>query len=793
MRDNLAMASPTRSRKRPRQRKHGGGWPAILYTLRKAHGVGLLKMWNALRSRNACKTCALGMGGQLGGMTNEKGRFPEVCKKSVQAMAADLQGAIHEHFFSDFSLEQLKAFSSRELEASGRLTQPMYAGPLDSHYRAISWDDAIARIAKKLNKTDPREAFFYFSGRSSNEAGFLLQLFARMWGTNNVNNCSYFCHQASGVGLSSVTGSGTATITLDDLDHADLIFLIGANPASNHPRFMRTLVDLKRRGGKVIVINPLKEIGLVRFRVPSDVRSMLLGSTIADEYVQPHIGGDIALLSGIAKAVIELDRSRVPNAIDEQFLANHAEGWPALCDHLMQLDWSTITHRSGLSREHIRHLARVYVVSKNTIFCWAMGVTHHEHGVRNVQAIANLAIMRGMLGRPGAGLLPLRGHSNVQGIGSMGVTPKLRDAVFDRLQSEFNVQLPTWTGMDTLACLQSAHEDKIRFAWCLGGNLFGSNPDAAVAHQAMSKVDQVVYLSTTLNTGHAWGRGRETIILPVLARDEETQTTTQESMFNYVRLSDGAASHETPRYVGPRSEVDIVASVADAVLGSREGQPLQWREMTSHAHIRQMIAKIIPGYEAIGAIDETRKEFTIAGRVFHEPRFPTDSGRAKVHVVEVPALLANDGEVRGQESEVGPQGARLRLMTMRSEGQFNTVVYEDEDVYRGQERRDVILMNERDLEAMGLQDDDAVNVRSAAGEMRGILARAFDIPAGNCAMYYPEANVLIPRIADPQSRTPAFKSVAVVVERSAVGDQPSTGNGFAKPQASGKPRELKAC
>jgi molybdopterin-dependent oxidoreductase alpha subunit len=777
---------PHRQPRRIKPRTAGGGWPAIFYTFRKARAVGLRRMWNALRSRNACKTCALGMGGQLGGMVNERGRFPEVCKKSVQAMAADLQGAIHEHFFDDFSLEQLRGFTSRELEAAGRLTQPLCAGPLDSHCRAISWDDAIDRIAGKLKKTDPHEAFFYFSGRSSNEAGFLLQLFARLWGTNNVNNCSYYCHQASGVGLSSVTGSGTATITLEDLDKADLIFLIGANPASNHPRFMRTLIDLKARGGKVIVINPLKEVGLVRFRVPSHVRSLLFGSTIADEYVQPHIGGDIALLSGIAKALATI------RGVDERFLRAHAEGWDTVAAHLRALDWQTILHRSGVSKMQIERIARMYAASKNTIFCWAMGVTHHEHGVRNVQAIANLAIMRGMLGSPGRGLLPLRGHSNVQGMGSMGVTPKLRDAVFQKLQREFNVQLPDWPGMDTLSCLRAAHENNVRFAWCLGGNLFGSNPDAKFAREAMSRIDQVVYLSTTLNTGHAWGRGKETIILPVLARDEETQATTQESMFNYVRMSDGAGQEAPPRYAGPRSEVDVIASVADAVLDESKGPPLQWRSMTNHSHIRGLIAKIIPGYEAIGAIDETKKEFTIGGRVFHEPRFATDSGKAKMHVVDLPPLIG--------EAEACSAGM-LRLMTMRSEGQFNTVVYEEEDVYRGQERRDVILMNSRDIGRLGLHEDARVDVRSAAGEMRGLLVRAFDIPAGNAAMYYPEANVLIPRVADPLSHTPAFKSVAIAIEKSTAGDSDPSRNGAMDekraaphpPTAAGSPRELKPC
>lgn len=769
-------------RKRIRQRTSGGGWPAILYTLRKGRSVGLRRMWKALRSRNACKTCALGMGGQLGGMVNEQGRFPEVCKKSVQAMAADLQGAIHPHFFDDFSLEQLRAFTSRELEAAGRLTQPMCAGPLDSHFRPITWEQAIERISAKLKKTDPHEAFFYFSGRSSNEAGFLLQLFARLWGTNHVNNCSYYCHQASGVGLSSVTGSGTATIALEDLEHADLIFVIGANPASNHPRFMRTLIDVKARGGKVIVINPLKEVGLVRFRVPSHVRSLLFGSTIADEYLQPHIGGDIALLSGIAKTILELD------AVDRNFLSQHADGWEALESHLREMPWDLIVHRSGTSRDVIERVARLYAQSKNTIFCWAMGVTHHEHGVRNVQAIANLAIMRGMLGSPGRGLLPLRGHSNVQGIGSMGVTPMLRDAVFQKLQSEFNVRLPTWEGRDTLSCMHAAHENNVRFAWCLGGNLYGSNPDARFAHQALGCIDQVVYLSTTLNTGHVWGRGRETIILPVLARDEETQSTTQESMFNYVRLSDGAGeANATPRYEGPRSEVDIIASIAHATLGDRPEQPVRWPELKDHSHIRRLIARIIPGYQAIADIGQSKKEFTIAGRLFHEPRFPTDTGRAKLHVIELPPLIGDRIDAS--------QPTMLRLMTMRSEGQFNTVVYEEEDVYRGQERRDVVLMNARDMSSRQIGEDDRVDVRSSAGEMRGLLARAFDIPPGNCAMYYPEANVLIPRIADPRSHTPVFKSVAVEIQRSTVGDRPadvSPGRPTAG-QSSATHREVKAC
>src|SRR5687768_4868084 len=315
--------------------KSGGGWPAVFYTWRKAREAGgIFKLWRAMRSKNACKTCALGMGGQRGGMVNELGHFPEVCKKSLQAMVADMQGAIRSEFWRRYSVRELQQLSPRELEACGRLVEPVRYTPESGRYTPISWEEAISRIAAKLRATPADETFWYFSGRSSNEAGFLLQLFARLYGTNNVNNCSYYCHQASGVGLASVTGSGTATIQLEDLERADLVLVIGGNPASNHPRLMRTLLGVRRRGGHVIVINPVVEPGLVNFSVPSDVRSLLFGSKIASQYVQPHIGGDLALLAGVAKRLVEL------GAVDEPFLADHCHGWAGLSDRLRSIPWS---------------------------------------------------------------------------------------------------------------------------------------------------------------------------------------------------------------------------------------------------------------------------------------------------------------------------------------------------------------------------------------------------------------------------------------------------------------------
>ncbi|HEX2476416.1 MAG TPA: molybdopterin-dependent oxidoreductase [Lacipirellulaceae bacterium] len=753
--------------------KSGGGWPAVWYTWKKAREAGgFLALWRAMRSKNACKTCALGMGGQRGGMVNELGHFPEVCKKSLQAMVADMQGAIRSEFWRRYSVGELQQFSPRELEACGRLVEPVRYTPESGRYTPISWEEAIKRIADKLRATPADQTFWYFSGRSSNEAGFLLQLFARLYGTNNVNNCSYYCHQASGVGLTSVTGSGTATTQLEDLEQADLVFVIGGNPASNHPRLMRTLLRVRRRGGHVIIVNPIVETGLVRFNVPSDIRSLLFGSKIASLYGQPHIGGDLALFTGIAKRVLEI------GAHDESFLNERCQSWPELRARLEELSWDEIVTKSGVSREEIDEIVAHYAAAENVVFSWTMGITHHAHGVQNVQAIANLALLRGMVGRPGCGLMPIRGHSNVQGIGSMGVTPKLKDAVLERLQNHFGVRLPTTPGRDTMACIEGAAAGELKVGFCLGGNLYGSNPDAKFAGRAISNLDQITYLSTTLNTGHAHGLARETIILPVLARDEEPQPTTQESMFNYIRLSDGGPR----RHEGPRSEVEVIASIAAAVTstsapgsagGSFDGanviengkdgyeqnprqsrglSAIDWNGMRSTAQIRKAIARIVPGFEKLAEIDETKQEFQIGGRTFREPRFATPDGRARLHTHILPELQG-----------AGP--GEIRLMTLRSEGQFNTVVYEEEDIYRGIDRRDVILLHPDDLSGLQLTDGMRVTIHGPAGSMPNIRATEFpQIKPGNAAMYYPECNILVSRITDAQSKTPAFKCVVVRIE-----------------------------
>ncbi|MFM8579417.1 MAG: molybdopterin-dependent oxidoreductase, partial [Planctomycetaceae bacterium] len=593
----------------------GGGWRAVLYTFKKAREAGgLWALWKAMRSKNACKTCALGMGGQAGGMVNEAGHFPEVCKKSFQAMVADMQGAVKPAFFETYSIPQLRRFSPREMEHSGRLVQPVILEKGSQHYRPIDWTEAMERIANRLRSTAPAESFFYFSGRSSNEAGFLLQLFARLYGTNHVNNSALYCHQASGVGLASVIGTGAGTIQLDDMEQSDFTMLIGGNPASNHPRMMRTLMTVRRKGGKVVVVNPIVETGLVNFSVPSDPWALFFGAEIASTYVQTFVGGDLALVYGLMKRLMELQASRGQNAagepiVDEPFLREHCTGWPELAARVDTLTWDEIAAKSGVSKREIDDIAEQYAESRRAVFAWTMGVTHHLHGAATVQAIAALALMRRMVGRPGAGLQPIRGHSNIQGMGTVGVTPTLKAAIFERLESHFAVKLPTTKGYDTLECLDAADAGRMRFALCLGGNLWGASPDATYAERAMAKIDTVVYLSTSLNTGHACGLGgEETIILPVLARDEEPEPSTQESMFSYIRLSDGG----NPRHVGPRAEVEIVADLALRVLG--EGGPVNWHDMSHTSTIRRAIAAIVPGLERIADIDKNKKEFSIPGR-----------------------------------------------------------------------------------------------------------------------------------------------------------------------------------
>ena len=718
-------------------RRSGGGFGAIRYSLQKARaagGVGILG--RRLLSHNTCKTCALGMGGQRGGMRDESGSFPQVCKKSIQAQAADMQPPISDAFLRTHDLATLERWTSRQLEDAGRMGFPMLWREGATHLARVSWDEALRIAADALRATTPERTFFYASGRSSNEAGFLLQCFARVYGTNNVNNCSYYCHQASSVALGDAIGSGTSTVTLDDLGQADLAVVIGANPASNHPRLITQLVDLRRRGGKVIVVNPYREVGLLRFRVPSDWRSMMLGSEVSDLYLQPHVGSDVALLLYLLRRLVER------GAVDDTYLRAHTSGWEAVRAAVLGHEGAALLAACGVAEADAEAAVELIASARRGILAWAMGITQHAHGVDNVQAIVNLALARGWVGRPGTGLLPIRGHSNVQGIGSVGVTPALKTEFARRLSELYGVRLSSSPGLHTLASVEAAAEGRIDAALLLGGNLFSATPDRAWAGEALQRIGTTIYVATKLNESHVHGRGRTHLVLPALARDEERQCTTQESMFNYVRLSDGGGAAASAEM---RSEVEIIAALAQAVLPPG---PLDWGALTDHAALRSAIARVVPGYEALADVDRTRAEFQVGGRTLHAPRFATPDGRARMRPTPPPAFAPGPGE--------------LRLMTLRSEGQFNTVVYEDEDLYRGNERRDVVMMSAADAERLGVARDARVRVENAVGAME-VRVRIAPLPPGNLAMYYPEANVLIPRTIDPRSGTPAFKSATARV------------------------------
>ena len=722
----------------------GGGPKKVLYTLNAVRRIGAKNSAKALTAKNTCKACGLGMGGQLGGMTNELGEFPSICNKSVQAQSTDIQPPIPSEVFSH-SISELRELSPKELEHTGRLGNPIYKAKGSQHYREVEWDWALQYAIERFQQSEPNRSFFYASGRSSNEAGFLLQLLARLYGTNNVTNCSYYCHQATSVGLGSTIGTGTATIELKDLAHCDTIFIIGANPASNHPRLIHQLKNCRDRGGKIIIINPAKEPGLVKFSVPKSPASMIVGGTdIASLYLQPNIAGDIALLKGISKAVLELGTE------DNNFIENYTDHFSTFKNDIDGTTWNDIEKSTGISKIKVYELAKLYSQSNNAVFAWGMGITHHQFGSANVEYIANLALLRGMLGKPHAGLLPLRGHSNVQGIGTIGVKPILSSDVFQKIEQTLDIKLPTREGLNTLASLEAAHAGEMDNACIVGGNLYSATPDSKWAEAALNKVSFKLYLTTTLNQGHLYGIEKDVLVLPVCARDEESQSTTQESMFNFVRLSDGGIS----RLDNVRSEVSILSALGKGLIDGDlpADKTFSFEEFGSHEKIRDAIAKTVPGMEELKDIGVAKEEFYVRNRLMHTPQFNTENKRAsfQIHAIPQPRDGSNDYP--------------FLLASIRSEGQFNSIIYEENDSYRYNAGRDALLISREDMEQLFLNDGDKITVRSSTGKLENMKVQAFDIPPGNVLAYYPEANVLCEKRIDPRSFTPNFKSVPVAIE-----------------------------
>ncbi len=684
----------------------------------------------------------------------------EFCENGVKAVAAEITAhRVTREIFAMHTVSELAAHDDIWLEAQGRLTEPMRYDAASDRYVPIEWDAAFALIAQHLQAlASPDQAAFYTSGRTSNEAAFLYQLFVREFGTNNLPDCSNLCHEASGVALTEQIGSGKGSVTLEDFEHADAIFVFGQNPGTNHPRMLGELRAAAKRGCRIVAVNPLRERGLERFAHPQSPRDMLTGSSteIASRYFQPRIGGDLAMLIGICKLLIEAD------AIDHDFLNAHTLGLAELSASVRSSEWSEIEADSGLSRADIEAAAAIYRDSRATIFCWGMGITQHRRGVATIQMLMNLLLLRGNIGRPGAGPCPVRGHSNVQGDRTMGIYEKPTAEFLDRLGAEFDFAPPRAPGHDVVAAISAMHRGDIQVFIAMGGNFAAATPDTALTQAALRRCALTVHVSTKLNRSHLV-HGREALILPCLGRTEVdrqasgAQSVSVEDSMSMVHLSSGMKAPASGHLL---SEPAIVARMAAAALPQSRTPWLALIE--DYDRIRARIARVIPGFEDFNARVRQPGGFHLAHPA-RQRQFPNAQAKALL----LPHALIVD---RGEQAQ-NPQ--LLQLMTLRSHDQYNTTIYGLDDRYRGvRGLRRVCFISSEDLARLGFKAGALVDLVSVwhDGERRvcGFTLVEYAIPAGCVASYYPETNPLVPldHVAE-RAGTPASKSIPVRLVASA--------------------------
>ncbi len=731
----------------------GGGPSVIQYWADHTISPEGPALWKILNHRSACLSCSWGTGGQKGGFTNEVGEVLQRCMKSVEAISAELQPAVEPDFFERFTIQGLQQLTSMEADRLGRLSYPVILREGSFYYERISWVEALEIAVEAFQKTPERVAS-YSSGRSSNEAAYLLQLMIRALGSNNLADCSDMCHAPSTTALKKVLGTQTSIVSLEDLKETDCVVLVGSNCSYNQPRLMNELIKLREKGKKVIVINPIMEVGLVKFGSPSfPAKSLFTGSDISNFYLQPIPGSDVALFTGIQKALIE------HNLVQLQYLQAHTEDWEAVIEQAETTSWETITDTCGVSQLEIEAVALEIGFAPKVVFAWAMGITQQGNGVDNVYSICNTALMTGNIGKPGAGVMPVRGHSNVQGFGSMGVTVHLKKEIQQALEILLGRPLSRVQGYDTRSLIEAADEGKVDSLLCLGGNLYAANPDSTQAKRALNQIETIIYMATKPNLGHFHGLGKKnTLILPVLNRFENPHRTTVESGNNFVRLNDVGHTHLKKADLMP--EVSFLAELAYRLHGN---DPINWRSLQDVHYVRQLIAQTIPGYEKIATIDETNEEFTIGGRIIHLPQFPTPSGKAMMMITPLPDLTLPLPETFGIPD--GTDSIVLALMTGRSYSQHNTVVYEPGDKYRGIPHRNCVLLNRLDAMKIGVAEHDLVTVQGDAGKMEQVEAIYGAVRPGAALMFYPEVNAIFKARIDPKSGTPAYKRVPVCIYR----------------------------
>jgi molybdopterin-dependent oxidoreductase alpha subunit len=695
----------------------------------------------------------------------------EFCENGAKAVTWESTAKrIGPDFFQAHSATSLWARTDHWLESQGRLTHPMRYNRATDHFEVVTWPEAIDDIARGLNAlASPDAAEFYTSGRASNEAAFLYQLFARQFGTNNFPDCSNMCHEATSVGLPKSIGVGKATVTLEDYEHADLILSMGHNPGTNHPRMMATLRDAARRGAVIIVFNPLRERALERFESPqAPVEMATLTSTeIATTYLQIRVGGDAAALKGISKAVIALDRQAQAAGsapvLDHAFIAEHTAGFDAFAADLDATAWPDIEAACGLSRAQLEGVAGAYAAAPATLCCYGMGITQHRSGTRNVQQIVNLLLLKGNIGRPGAGISPLRGHSNVQGDRTVGITERPKPALLDRLRDVFGFEPPRHDGHSVVEAIAAMRDGASKAIVCLGGNLAVASSDPVACFEAFRQLDLAVHITTKLNRTQLL-LAQTTYLLPCLGRTEldlqasGRQSVTVEDSMSMVHASSGFLAPPSDQVW---SEPAIIAALAKATLGARSS--IDWDALAGdYALIRDKIEAVFPDFQGYNARIREPGGFQLPNTA-QQRIWKTDSGRANFAVF---AGLEEDG--------AAPPDGVLTLTTLRSHDQYNTTVYGLDDRYRGVfGRRDVLFINAAELARCGLQEGDVVDVCTAGAyarndrEVRGLMLVRYDLPDGCCAAYYPETQPLIAlEHVDPDSLTPAYKSVPVRLRRS---------------------------
>ncbi|MFE7581776.1 FdhF/YdeP family oxidoreductase [Streptomyces gardneri] len=732
------------------------GLPAIGHTLRIARDqMGLGRTARTLLKVNQkdgfdCPGCAW--------PEEDKRHVAEFCENGAKAVAEEATlRRVTPEFFAAHPVADLATRSGYWLGQQGRITEPMLLAEGGERYEPVTWERAFAIIAEELRALgSPDEALFYTSGRTSNEAAFLLQLFAREFGTNNLPDCSNMCHESSGSALTETIGIGKGSVSLEDLHRADLIIVAGQNPGTNHPRMLSALEKAKAAGARIISVNPLPEAGLEKFKNPQTPHGMLKGAALTDLFLQIRIGGDQALFRLLNKLVLE-----TPGAVDEGFVREHTHGYEEFTAAARAADWDETLAATGLTRAEIERALEMVLASERTIVCWAMGLTQHKHSVPTIREVVNFLLLRGNIGRPGAGVCPVRGHSNVQGDRTMGIFERPAPAFLDALDKEFGIVSPRHHGFDVVRSIQALRDGEAKVFFAMGGNFVGATPDTEVTEAAMRNARLTVHVSTKLNRSHAV-TGTRALILPTLGRTDKDvqksgrQIVTVEDSMSLVHASRGNLPPASPHLL---SEPAIVARMARAALGAGSATP--WEEFEAdYATIRDRIARVVPGFEDFNArLAANAGGFALPHGPRDERRFPTKTGKANFTAapVEYPKV---------------PEG-RLLLQTLRSHDQYNTTIYGLDDRYRGiKGGRRVVLVHPEDAAAFGLADGaytDLVSEWTDGTERRAPGFRVVHYPTsrGCAAAYYPETNVLVPLESTADvSNTPASKSVIVRLEQS---------------------------